>query len=100
MARKKKKQINKIIMNREEQIDEASVEWYYNEAINPDIDDAFKAGAKYADEHPSEETIQKVIEAVKDWLNEQSCCGWIEDVEVDKFIDKFDKEIQEKLKSI
>lgn len=27
----------------------------------------------------------KVIE----WLNDQACQGWIEDVEVDKFVDKF-----------
>ena len=30
----------------------------------------------------------KVIE----WLNEQSCQGWIEDVEVDEFVDKFKKD--------
>ena len=30
----------------------------------------------------------KVIE----WLNDQACQGWIEDVEVDKFVDKFKKD--------
>ena len=30
----------------------------------------------------------KVIE----WLNDQACLGWIEDVEVDKFINKFKKD--------
>lgn len=30
----------------------------------------------------------KVIE----WLNDQACLGWIEDVEVDKFIEQFKKD--------
>lgn len=32
----------------------------------------------------------KVIE----WLNNQACLGWIEDVEVDKFVDKFKKDFE------
>lgn len=29
---------------------------------------------------------------VVEWLNDQACQGWIEDVEVDKFVDKFKKD--------
>lgn len=29
---------------------------------------------------------------VIEWLNNQACQGWIEDVEVDKFVDKFKKD--------
>lgn len=33
-----------------------------------------------------------LIERVCEWLNNQACLGWIEDVEVDKFVDKFKKD--------
>ena len=26
------------------------------------------------------------------WLNDQACLGWIEDIEVDKFVEKFKKD--------
>jgi hypothetical protein len=98
MARKKKKQINKIIMNREEQIDEASVEWYYNEAVNPDIDDAFKAGAKYAYEHLSEENKHRFFDETEKWLNERmSNCEWIDDIEITEFMKKLKDAIFDKL---
>jgi len=32
----------------------------------------------------------KVIE----WLNDQACLGWIEDVQVEKFVDKFKKDFE------
>ena len=36
----------------------------------------------------------KMLDADKviGWLNDQACLGWIEDVEVDKFVDKFKKD--------
>lgn len=85
-------------MNREEQIDEASVEWYYNEAVNPDIDDAFKAGAKYADEHLSEENKHRFFDETEKWLNERmNNCGWIDDIEITEFMKKLKDAIFDKL---
>lgn len=36
----------------------------------------------------------KTLDAAKviEWLNDQACLGWIEDIEVDKFVDKFKKD--------
>jgi len=31
---------------------------------------------------------------VVEWLNDQACKGWIEDVEVEKFVDKFKKDFE------
>lgn len=33
-----------------------------------------------------------LIKRVCKWLEDQACLGWIEDVEVDKFIEKFKKD--------
>lgn len=33
-----------------------------------------------------------LIERVCEWLNNQACLGWIEDVEVDKFVEKFKRD--------
>ena len=81
---------------REEEIDNASVVWFYNEAVCPDLDDAFKAGARYADEHPSEEAVQKVIEAAKNYCVDQNKYGNI-DIVTDSFLENFEKEIKERI---
>lgn len=33
-----------------------------------------------------------LIERVCEWLNNQACLGWIENVEVNKFVEKFKKD--------
>lgn len=58
------------------------------EEFNPYKDDAEKKELKKIE--PKTLDPYKVIE----WLNEQSCQGWIEDVEVDKFVDKFKKDFE------
>lgn len=35
-----------------------------------------------------------LIEHVCKWLEDQACLGWIEDVEVDKFINKFKQDFE------
>ena len=84
-------------ITREQEIDQASVFWFYNEAVNPDLDDAFKAGARYADGHLSQETKNKIFEATRKWLYEHDNCGWIDDVEVSVFLENFKKEVVDKL---
>lgn len=29
---------------------------------------------------------------VEEWLKDQACCGWIEDIEIEKFVNKFKKD--------
>ena len=62
-----------------------------------DLDDAFKAGARYADEHLSQENKNKMFEATKKWLYEHDNCGWIDEVEVTVFLENFKKEVIDKL---
>ena len=52
-------------------------------------------GWEYDNEKKELEKIEsKTLNADKviEWLNDQACQGWIEDVEVDKFVDKFKKD--------
>lgn len=39
----------------------------------------------WADAHQREELLDKACE----WLLDQACCGWIEDVEANEFVERF-----------
>lgn len=48
---------------------------------------SFITGAEWADE--------TMIEKACKWLKEQSCCGYIEDTDVNEFIKRFKQAMQE-----
>ena len=57
-----------------------------------EINDAYLQGICDA-KHEIEKQGKKLnANEVIEWLNNQACLGWIEDVEVDKFVEKFKKD--------
>lgn len=82
---------------REEEIDRSGYEWFMKHR-DADISEAYEAGAKYADEHPSEENKHRFFDETEKWLNERmSNCGWIDDIEITEFMKKLKDAIFDKL---
>ena len=55
--------------------------------IAEDVQDAFEQGALWAD--------RTMIDKACEWLEEQSCCGYIEDIDVNEFVEQFRKAMEE-----
>ena len=45
--------------------------------------------------HGAEWADRTMIEKACEWLEEQSCCGYIEDIDVNEFVAQFRKAMQE-----
>lgn len=58
-----------------------------------DMQDTVMEMADWKDKQFAKEKRQ-LFEKACDWLNSQACCGYIEDVKVDEFVEQFKKAIE------
>ena len=65
-----------------------SYEVKYNEALEK------VKGTLFYRENRNSLTRKLDADKVIEWLEDQACQGWIEDVEVEKFVDKFKKDFE------